>query len=79
MDKRLLPGPERILIKHDQEIRIEATEFKGRHYINCRLWVQKSHGEWIPTKCGVTFGIDNLPEMAKAFRDLKRIFWPEAD
>jgi hypothetical protein len=77
MEKRLLPEPERILTKDDEEIRIAASEFKGRNYINFRLWIQKCHGEWIPTKQGVTFSIDNLPEVAKAFADLNRLFWPE--
>jgi hypothetical protein len=79
MDNKLLTEPERILTKDDEELRIGTSEFKGRMYIVVRKWFQVKHGEWIPTKKGVVFNSENLPEVAKALNDLNHLLWPETE
>ena len=50
-----------------QEIRIRRTHWKGRDYIDVRLFVAKdATGERIPTRKGVTLAPDLLPDLIDA-------------
>ena len=52
-------------------IRIELSEFKGRSYVNVRLWVGGDRqGELIPTQKGVASRPEQLPEVIAALQDI---------
>ena len=53
------------------EKRIERTEFKGNEYINIRQFWEKNPGEYIPTKKGITFSVDQLGELIAALQSLR--------
>jgi hypothetical protein len=47
-------------------LRISAEEFKGRKYIDVRIYFENEEGEWKPTKKGVTI----QPDKVDVFIDL---------
>jgi hypothetical protein len=47
-------------------LRISAEEYKGRKYIDIRIYFENSEGEWKPTKKGVTI----QPDKAEEFLEL---------
>lgn len=50
----------------DEEIRLSVRKYKGRHFIDLRLWFQHQKGsEYRPTKKGVFFSLDQLPEFKR--------------
>ena len=50
-----------------QEIRIRRTHWKGRDYIDVRLFISKdATGERIPTRKGITLPPDLLPDLIDA-------------
>ena len=49
-------------------LRISAEEYKGRKYIDVRIYFENDEGEWKPTKKGVTL----QPDKVDAFLDLIR-------
>ena len=56
----------------DEEIRISIRKYKGRHFIDLRLWFESKKGEeYRPTKKGVFFSIEQLPEFK---RGIDRLF-----
>jgi len=54
-------------------IRIQESEFKGRKYIDVRVWVKPDApaDDPTPTKKGVTFGRDQLDDMICALKELR--------
>lgn len=50
----------------DEEIRISIRKYKGRCFIDLRLWFEsKKDKEYHPTKKGVFFPLEQLPEFKK--------------
>lgn len=50
----------------DEEIRISVKKYKGRHFIDLRLWFESKKGDgYHPTKKGVFFSIEHLPEFKR--------------
>ena len=50
----------------EEEIRFTVKEYKGRSYLNMRLWFLPSGGsEYFPTKKGLSLSLDYLPELMK--------------
>lgn len=47
-------------------VRVSAEEFKGRKYLDIRVYFEGDEGEWKPTKKGVTI----QPEKVDAFIEL---------
>jgi hypothetical protein len=47
-------------------LRISAEEYKGRKYVDIRIYFANDDGEWKPTKKGVTI----QPDKVEAFLDL---------
>jgi hypothetical protein len=41
-------------------LRISAEEYKGRKYIDVRIYFENDEGEWKPTKKGVTIQPDKV-------------------
>ncbi len=49
-------------------VRVSAEEFKGRKYIDIRIYFKDSEGEWRPTKKGVTVQPDKVDELLGLLR-----------
>ena len=50
----------------DEEIRLSVRKYKGRHFIDLRLWFQSEKGgEYRPSKKGVFFSVEYLPEFKR--------------
>lgn len=47
---------------------LEIARFRGREYCNWRCWVLKD-GDWVPTRMGMTFPLDRLPDLYQAVGD----------
>ena len=57
------------------EVRIQRTEYKGRDYINVRLYrnmVNKETGEreWFPTKKGIAIPLEQLTDYIAILQDM---------
>ena len=49
-----------------ETLRVEVGEFKGKPVVNCRGWIPKDDGTWIPTAKGLTLNPDLLPQTIAA-------------
>lgn len=52
-------------------IRISLANFKGRDYVDLRIYFQDDAGEWKPTKKGVTIAPDKLDEAIDYLKNAK--------
>ena len=58
----------------EEEIRISLREWKGRYYIDLRLWFEpRSGGEYLPTKKGLTVALDHASELKKGFEIAEKL------
>ncbi len=46
-----------------ERLRISTENFKGRDYIDVRIYYEADDGEWKPTKKGVTIAPDKVEEV----------------
>ena len=52
------------------EIRVAIDTYKGRRVVDIRLWFQPTgSAEYVPSRKGVTFDTDKLPELSQAIAD----------
>lgn len=49
-----------------EEVRAGVKEFKGKAYIDIRIYYMDDQGEWKPTRKGVSLSTDFLPELKEA-------------
>jgi hypothetical protein len=49
-------------------VRVSVEEYKGRKYVDVRIYFENDEGEWKPTKKGVTI----QPDKIDLFMDLIR-------
>lgn len=66
------------------EVRIQWTEYKGRDYINVRLFrnmVNKDTGErqWFPTKKGIAIPLEQLDDYIKVLQEVAAEVDPPED
>ena len=54
-----------------QEIRVSLCTFRGRTFGDIRLFVPNQQGEWIPTRKGCTFAVEQLAELECAVQKLR--------
>ena len=56
-----------------EEVRVSIRKFEGRDYLDIRAWVEKEsgHGEFTPTRKGLTLSIYVLPELLKGMNALE--------
>ncbi len=52
-------------------LRVSLENFKGRDYIDLRIYYQDENGEWKPTKKGVTVAPDKLDDVINFFNKAK--------
>ena len=58
--------------KNDQEIiRIARRSYKGKEFIDIRMFYKDDTGEWKPSPKGVTFKPDQIDEVLKSLSELK--------
>lgn len=50
-----------------EELRVELATYKGKPFVQARIWFRSSEGTWHPTKRGVTFRVRELADAAGAF------------
>ncbi len=53
----------------NEQIRFCFREYKGRHYLDIRLWFRNQNGGWSPTKKGVVFPADRFSDFKKAVEE----------
>ena len=49
-----------------EEERAGIKEFKGRRYIDVRIYYMDDKGEWKPTRKGISLATDFMPELKQA-------------
>ena len=54
-----------------EQIRFSIRNYKGRGYLDIRLWFQKEKGEWSPTKKGVVFPAERFSDFKKAVEEIE--------
>jgi hypothetical protein len=50
-------------------LRISTEEFKGRAYIDLRIYFENNEGEWKPTKKGVTINPEKVDQVIELLRE----------
>lgn len=57
----------------DEEVRIEVRKYKGKYYIDLRIWFKSEKGDvYRPTKKGVIFSFDQYAELRKGVERLTK-------
>jgi len=54
-----------------EEVRASLSDYKGKTYLDIRVFYRDEEGEWKPTKKGITIAPDLLPELEKAVAALR--------
>jgi hypothetical protein len=49
-----------------EEVRACVKEFKGRAYIDLRIYYMDDKGDWKPTRKGVSLATEYMPELKEA-------------
>ena len=52
-------------------VRVSTEEFKGRKYLDIRVYFENAEGEWKPTKKGVTVQPDRVDEFIELIKKAK--------
>ncbi len=55
-----------------EEVRISLTTYKGREYLDIRVYYQGDDGEKHPTKKGITLSLDLLSELEAGLSKLRK-------
>ena len=51
-----------------ERIQIELKSYKGKEYMDIRIFFKNDEGEWLPTKKGVTVSVHKLNDFLEAFK-----------
>lgn len=63
-----------------EEVRVSVSTFKGKKYVDFRVYYQDDSGEYKPSKKGIAISPELLPELENAIGKLKEIIEaPEKD
>lgn len=60
-----------------EEVRASLTEFKGKQYVDLRIYYRGDDGEFHPSKKGLTLSLDLFPELEEAVQKLKEVVGEE--
>ncbi len=55
-----------------ENIRISKESYKGKEYVDIRIYFQNDEGEWKPTKKGVTLSPEKIDELLEILQKLKK-------
>jgi len=61
-----------------QEVRVSLNSFRGRTFGDLRLYVVNRQGLLVPTRKGITVGVDQLDELEEAVGRLRDASDPTA-
>lgn len=53
-----------------EQVQVSLNTFKGKTYVDLRIYYKASDGEYRPTKKGITVSPELLPELGEAIRKL---------
>lgn len=53
-----------------EQVQVALSKYKGKTYVDLRIYYKASDGEYRPTKKGITVSPDLLPELGEAIRKL---------
>ena len=62
-----------------EEVRATLKEFRGRRYLDLRIYYQDDQGEWKPTRKGVSLSTDFMPELKEAVLSLETALNAESE
>ncbi len=54
-----------------EEVRSSVTFFKGKQYVDIRIYYKGDDGDFHPSKKGVTLSVDLFPELEAGMQKLK--------
>ena len=54
-----------------EEVRASLTEFKGKQYVDLRIYYRGDDGEYHPSKKGLTIALELFPEIEEAIQKLR--------
>ncbi|MCE5243637.1 MAG: transcriptional coactivator p15/PC4 family protein [Syntrophobacteraceae bacterium] len=54
-----------------EEIRASLTVYKGKEYVDLRVYYKGDDGEFHPSKKGLTLSLDLFPDLEEAVRKLR--------
>lgn len=54
-----------------EEVRVSVSTYKGRKYLDIRVYYQGDDGDYKPSKKGVALSPELLPELETAIQKLK--------
>ena len=52
-----------------EEVRVSLSEFKGKQYIDLRVYFENDEGEWKPTKKGVALHVGQFNKLMDALKE----------
>jgi len=56
-----------------EEVRISLSQYKGKQYIDFRIYYKADDGEFHPSKKGITIAPDLFPELEEAVNKLREM------
>lgn len=51
-----------------ERVQIEMKNYKGKDYMDIRVYFKAETGDWLPTKKGVTIAANKLNEFIESFK-----------
>lgn len=57
-----------------QELRLSISEYKGKSYLDARIFFTKDGENWFPTQKGITVYPNDLDTFAEAIEEAKKEF-----
>jgi hypothetical protein len=60
-----------------EEIRASLNAFKGKQYLDLRVYYKGDDGEYYPSKKGITVPPELLTELEEALRRLREVVGPD--
>jgi len=54
-----------------EEIHASVTVYKGKQYVDLRVYYKGDDGEYHPSKKGLTISLDLFPELEEAMKKLR--------
>jgi hypothetical protein len=56
-----------------EEVRASVTSYKGKQYVDLRIYYKGDDGEYHPSKKGLTLPLDLFPDLEEAMGKLKTV------
>ena len=53
-----------------EKVKVRKTTFKGKEYLDIRVYITNQEGEEIPTKKGINLPYELVPELQNSLKDL---------